>query len=186
MRGTWSAAHGLPLPKKARPDRPLILRRKADGALAIPTLRLGEWFYAFVSREDTWAASCNWFITKEGYVQRNFNKRTEYLHRLVHLRVAYPDDHERGFDTLVLIDHRNRDRLDNMRRNLRPLSQGEQNRNQHRNDRDDVGVIWVEQRQRWQAHIKHQNRTIFVGRFRAKQQAIRARQRKLRELAVPA
>ncbi len=193
-RGTWSVAHRAPalLAKRVRPDRPLVLRRHGDGALALPALRQDEWFYAVVSHEDDWACAWNWFVAKNGYVQRNHNKRTEYLHRLVMVRVLYPEefdaagialgDVELAMESTTTVDHRNRNQLDSTRRNLRMLTQSDQNRNQGRNDRDDVGVTWDAARGRWMAIVKHLGRDHFVGRFRSRHAAIARREQVLRDL----
>lgn len=183
-RGTWSAAHGLPSPKLLRPDRPLVLTRHGDGALALPAYRHGVWFYAVVSRVDAWACSFNWFVAKSGYAQRNHDKRTEYLHRLIMGRVTYPETPELGLEPATTVDHRNRNQLDNTRRNLRLLTPSEQNRNQHRNDRDDIGVTWDAARSRWMAVVKHLGRDHFVGRFRSKHAAIARREQVLRDLTA--
>ncbi len=193
LRGTWQIAHRAPVPKRLRADRPAVLKRRGDGALAIPALRLGEWVYLVVSREDTWAAGWNWFITKSGYAQRNVKApkgsrhggRTEYLHRLVYLRKIYPAEYDAdgialGAEPILepgsgSIDHRNRRTLDNTRRNLALATMSEQVRNQHRNVREDVGVTWDSTRGRWMATIKHLGREHFVGRFRNRHAAIARR-----------
>ncbi len=185
-RGTWSVARRIPplVAKRVRPDRPLILRRHGDGALALPALRLDVWHYAIVSSEDAWACAWNWFVAKNGYAQRNHQSRSEYLHRLIMSRVLYPETPDIGMEPTTTVDHRNRNRLHNTRRNLRMLTPGEQNRNQHRNDREEVGVIWDEERGRYMARIKHNGRDHFVGRFRSRHAAIARRAEVMRQMGL--
>lgn len=183
-RGTWSAAHGLPSPKIVREDRPLVLRRKGDGALALPAYRQGTWFYVIVSRVDEWASAFNWYVAKNGYAQRNFNKRTDYLHRLVMGLVIYPETPELGLEPTTTVDHRNRLKLDNTRRNLRMLTLSDQIRNQEQNDHESVGVSWDAARGRWQARIKHLGREHFIGRFRSRRAAIARRKEILRKMGL--
>ncbi len=185
LRGTWTTTHGVPAPKRPHVDRPEILRRKGDGALAIPAYRLGEWFYVTVSREDAWACGFNWYVSKSGYVQRNFSNRTEYLHRLVHSLAVYGDMFI-GFEMTSTVDHASRNPLENLRRKLRLLTHADQNRNQDRNDRTDAGVVWDESRKRWKARHYLEGKEIHIGRFRNRSVAIAARRSYIEGLTAKA
>lgn len=217
--GSWSPATTAARPKIVREGRPSVLVRDEDAAVAIPAYLRGVWLYTVVSGEDAWACAFNWYVTAEGYVQRNRPKRpdesgrhveagaeerraskrhaeagagerrankhhngTEYLHRVIYSRVLYGD--ERGLEPTTLIDHRDRNPLMNLRENLRIATQAEQNRNQGRNDREDVGVRWDEARNKWLASVKHEGKEVFVGRFVLKKQAIAARARVAAKLGI--
>ncbi len=184
LRGTWSTAHHILVPARARPDRPEVLQRRGDGALAIPAYRRGDWFYVVVSRKDVWACGQNWFVAKSGYVQRNANKRTEYLHRLIQALVLYPSAPETGLEPTTSVDHKNRRKLDCQRRNLVMATPAEQTRNQHRNDRKSVGVTWDPTRRRWYAKLKHNGRDHHIGRFRSRHAAIARRAEVMRKMGL--
>jgi len=189
LHGSWRRFTLAAAPPHAAPDRPVVLQRAGDGALAIPAKRSGEWLYAVVSRQDAWACGRSWFVTPEGYVFRNTTVRSagkrknlqHYLHREV---MALALGVTVGFEPSTTVDHQNRRPLDNRRENLRRATKSEQTRNQTRHLCRDVGVTWDDARGRWVARIKHQGREIFIGRFENAKAAIQARRRKARALGL--
>lgn len=177
-----------------------MLRRQGDGALAIPALDRGRYRYTTVSREDVWACAVNWFVKPDGYVCCNMadpdvvrppnhvgrfrgRERQYYLHRLVHAHRESPENPHRASFVGITIDHKDRNTLLNTRRNLRPAARGLQNRNQTRAPYP--GVNWVEDKQRFMVRVKTEGKTHHVGSFRHLNQALRARERKLRKLGLP-
>lgn len=200
--GTWAPFIG-PLPKlvsKGRPERPPILVRESDGVLLLPVWR-EQWHPCLISPEDAWALGRNWFITPGRYVFCNKpGRKVAYLHRLI----GYAVRHSRvpDLDTFFLprrieVDHNDRNPLNNTRRNL-TLVDGTTNCY----NRDPVlkpegtGVSWDKNRECYYAKIKHEGRTIHIGRFDSQRRAEaavetkrfileRARLRKIQNEEVP-
>lgn len=108
-------------------------------------------------------SSRRWSLSPAGYAVAAYGVK---LHRLI-----------LGAKGKISVDHQNGDRLDNRRANLR-LATTSQNcrnsavprgRNPHR------GISWEEDRQRWHAQIKVDNRTIHLGRYTTVDAALAAR-----------
>ncbi len=77
----------------------------------------------------------------------------------------------------IRVDHKNRNGLDNRRRNLRPAtrSQNQANRGRQRNNKSGFkGVSWDKQKGKWRAVITIGRKQIFVGRFSARKSAANA------------
>ena len=84
-------------------------------------------------------------------------------------------------DPTVQVDHKDRNGLHNYRSNIRVAthSQNMMNRGKQRNNTSgEPGVRWTEER--WRAEIKVNGKGYYLGQFRSKAQAIKAR----REAAV--
>lgn len=76
------------------------------------------------------------------------------------------------------IDHKNRIKNDNTRNNLRFCSQAENTRNiskKKNNKSGFTGVLWKEDKGRWVARITYNNKRIYLGSFKTKEEAIQAR-----------
>jgi hypothetical protein len=76
----------------------------------------------------------------------------------------------------VLVDHRNRETLDNRRANLRfaTQSQNMQNRRKRKNTTSQyIGVCLDKQRGQWEVRINHRGKKIWIGRFRTEIEAAR-------------
>mgnify|MGYP003693895425 CR=1 FL=1 len=79
----------------------------------------------------------------------------------------------------VLIDHRNRNPLDNRKKNLRvaDLSKNGMNARKHRRGRPTSkykGVWWDKSRSKWAAMIRAYKKSILSGRFASEEEAARA------------
>lgn len=76
------------------------------------------------------------------------------------------------------VDHINRDRADNRWCNLREATRSQNSANVaiglHRNTSGLVGVVWDKARQKWRAQIRISGRKTNLGRFDAKEDAVRA------------
>lgn len=106
-----------------------------------------------------------------GYWTICINNKPYLAHRLAWLYVfgSMPKDQ---------IDHINWDRLDNRIANLREVSNQENHKNkpaQKNNTSGVVGVCWDKSREKWCARIKVSGKTVNLGRFDKKSQAIIAR-----------
>lgn len=111
-----------------------------------------------------------WFVTIHGYAARTLSRdegqKRLYLHRVV--MDAQPGDE---------IDHRNRDRLDCRRENLRAVTHQQNLMNAGLSKASTSGyrgVSWDKSRGLWSAKITHHYRTINIGRFRTAVEAARA------------
>lgn len=107
-------------------------------------------------------SSYTWRLNTEGYARAHtggrFGKKV-LMHRL--LLGLQPGDGIEG-------DHRNRNRLDCQRRNLRvlPRAGNRQNRSPNRNTvSGERGVVWDPMRRKWQARAQVAGRRAWLGRF---------------------
>ena len=76
------------------------------------------------------------------------------------------------------IDHRNRDKLDNRRENLRIATHTINNRNipiKNNNTSGCVGVSWYKERKKWYTTIKTTTKAVFLGYFSNFDDAVRVR-----------
>ena len=104
-----------------------------------------------------------WHIQK-GYVQ---NSKTRYmLHRFV---MNCPDD--------MIVDHINRNKLDNRKSNLRICTNTENNRNMPRrsNVNSKERGVYQSSKSGWVARIKVNAKDIYLGTFKSIEEAIEAR-----------
>ena len=110
-----------------------------------------------------------WHISNKGYVttlDRTTGKRI-LLHRLV----MHPENDE-------VVDHINRDKLDNRKANLRVCTSSDnaKNRGTRKNNVSGVtGVIWNKQASKWQAIINVSGKRKHLGYFTDINEAIRVR-----------
>lgn len=100
-------------------------------------------------------------LNSKGYVEvkRPGEKQRFLLHRLIMLA---PDG--------VLVDHRDLNRTNNMRDNLRLATHQQNNCNTGKSNRDDhssefKGVSFRPDRERWRARIYHNKKCIWLGDF---------------------
>ncbi|HJP68265.1 MAG TPA: HNH endonuclease [Sphingomicrobium sp.] len=115
----------------------------------------------------------NWRLNK-GYAYTTICGYAVRMHQLV---FDCPD----GFIT----DHRNRNKLDNQRRNLRRATHSQNGANQALRA-DNVsgykGVTWNKQMGKWKAQIRNAGARLFLGYFEDAQAAAKAYDVKAREL----
>lgn len=128
---------------------------------------------AIVSLEDVEnVCAFRWRCSLEGYAVRNEGtaQTPSFAHISMHRQVM-------GFPEGVEVDHRNRNRLDNRRTNLRLASNGEQADNASlRSDNKSgyKGVIWHKRDCVWIAYTQHRKRRIQIGRFTSVEEAAEA------------
>lgn len=134
---------------------------------------------AIVDDEDyEWLSRWKWFYGCGGYAGRHFrlNGKHNYLsmHRTI---LEVPPGME--------IDHKNRNRLDNRRENLRVCtrSQNEANRGIFPNNTSGIkGVSWDKVNKKWRAAIVHNCKYIHIGRYGNIEDASAAFEIKAKEL----
>ena len=115
----------------------------------------------------------NWWPTSDGYAARQVGaKRTaNFVHILMHRFVL-------GMPKTGVVDHINRNKLDNRRSNLRLVGTSQ---NMHNtglwatNTSGHKGVSWNRSRNRWRAYIGVGMSRIELGHFTAIDDAIAAR-----------
>lgn len=114
--------------------------------------------YAIVDDEDFERfGHLRWQLTPNGYVRRTQDGQKVYLHRLI-VGLAKGDRRE--------ADHRNLDRLDCRRRNLRITTHAgnSQNLRARKGARSRYrGVSWHRQRGKWRARVEVNGRAKTVG-----------------------
>lgn len=109
-----------------------------------------------------------WHINTQGYVVSGSHNKCTLLHRLI----MQPTD---GYD----IDHINRKPWDNRKSNLRIATRTENNANRppsKNNKSGHTGVYWSKDRKMWCAQITINNKTILLGRYKNKEDAIKKRE----------
>lgn len=108
-----------------------------------------------------------WHLGNNGYIKTFIGGRKNLQCLLMHrLIMNPPDDHE--------VDHINGDKLDNRRENLRIVTRSQNARNLRRHKRFSSrfkGVSWNQSRQRWEAEITIEHRSIYLGSFASEIQA---------------
>lgn len=134
-------------------------------------IKLGSKGYAVISDQDyEMVTERSWHKSKRGYAvndsNRNGNRKVIYLHQFI---LGKKD----GFE----IDHKNGDKLDNRRENLRYLTRSHNAINSKpRNSYSGVtGVTWFSRDQKWRAHIMINGKQIHLGYFEDKAEAVLAR-----------
>lgn len=71
------------------------------------------------------------------------------------------------------VDHKNRNVLDNRRQNLRIVTRQQNNLNRYFSE--NVGLYFLDKKRKWRATIKLNNKTIYLGCYKNKDDAIKAR-----------
>ena len=106
----------------------------------------------------------NWYISNHGYVRRTTNDKT-YLHRFL----MKPNENE-------IVDHKNRNKLDNTRENLRICKSSENCRN-----RTKKKAIW-KSKQGWKFEITKDGKSSYFGSYSNKDDAMIMYNRKIKEI----
>lgn len=136
----------------------------------------GNYFYeipltknksALVSEEDLPLVEGNkWHYTNTGYAGRRKNGKIELMHRVIL-------DAKEG----EVVDHINRDRLDNRRGNIRIADYTINAINrppQPQNTSGYKGVSWDKEKQKWHAYINKDRKRFHLGYFSDKESAAEA------------
>jgi hypothetical protein len=109
-----------------------------------------------------------WCARHLDYVCTTIDGKKTTMHRMI---MNCPDD--------LVVDHINRNPLDNRKENLRICTQGENSRNKSRvglgkNSR--MGVSYRSDREKWRAYITVDDKQISLGNFLTEDEAIHARE----------
>lgn len=104
-----------------------------------------------------------WSVNVHGYAQRS---RGELLHLCIF-----------GRRDRMVVDHVNRNRLDNRRSNLRFCTRAQNVVNAKKpvtNTSGFKGVTWDKAKRRWKAQVYHCGKNVFIGNFGSKHEAAAA------------
>jgi len=125
-----------------------------DDDLHAALVLLGGWYYT------------NGYAARVGY--RNGKAHHVFMHQLVAALTGFPANKEP--------DHKNRNKLDNRRQNLRPATKRQQQMNKSSKLHTSIykGVHWAKDRSRWTASIRVDGRKKTIGHFIDERQAARA------------
>lgn len=110
--------------------------------------------------------SYTWHLNNRGYVATRVNGKYHLLHRFL----LQPGPHE-------LVDHINRNKLDNQKSNLRLCNSSQNNHNYSRpknNTSGFKGVHWHKTNKRWTAKITIEGKNKHLGYFKDKVEAAKA------------
>ena len=116
-------------------------------------------------------------VNGRGYLLYNINKKSYRVHRLIFL-------HQHGY-LPPLIDHKDRNKLNNCIENLREasVSQNNHNRTGMESNTGHKGIHWSNSRQFYKAAFTHDKIYHYVGIFSDFQQAVEAYEKKYKEVA---
>lgn len=124
----------------------------------------------FVDLEDFWKVrDVCWHKNEDGYIVGSINGKTTRIHRLI---MDAPDE----FD----VDHKHgrQTRNDNRKYNLRIATRSQNNTNrdtQKNNNSGSAGVYKHSQCNKWTANVWQNNKTIYLGLFDTKEEAVAVR-----------
>lgn len=107
----------------------------------------------------------NWHRTQDGYCSRHTGKNTvELMHRVI----MGLDVGEEG-----IVDHKNGDRLDNRRDNLRVVDTAANNQNKASEGGSSTyrGVAWKEEKEAWVAYAQVDGTQHHVGYYDSEEEA---------------
>jgi hypothetical protein len=145
---------------------PLLTCRLLRYGYTFRKIDLGESYFTIVEPRDYYQIRrfkwCVWGNGSKFYAVRIMvtgpgKTKVMYLHRQI---LNAPKG--------VLVDHRNRDPLDNRRENLRFATQSEnmQNRGKRKNGTSKfIGVWFVKVKGKWESRITHKGKLIYIGSF---------------------
>lgn len=119
-----------------------------------------------VDDEDfTKLSKIRWYLRKNGYI---FNSKLEYIHRVI----LAPNKN-------MVVDHKNHNKLDNRKSNLRICSNLVNLHNlrpglRRTNSSGFRGVHWENRARKWSAIIRENRRSIYLGSFSTAEEASEA------------
>jgi hypothetical protein len=128
-------------------------------------------FYALVDDADynyinrfKWSPNGNGYAISTVGIVLSDNKK---IKRLMHRMILNPNSNEE-------IDHKDQNRLNNQRKNIRIATHNENQRNApaYKNNKSGLkGVSWHGLSRKWAANIKVNGKTIYLGEFLSKEEA---------------
>jgi len=130
-------------------------------------INLGNGLFALIDDDDFDKVSkYNWHLIQNNYAGTSTNKGTLAMHVLIM-------NPPKGF----VIDHKDGDRLDNRKSNLRIVTQAENSRNKlkfMKASSEFKGIHFNNSKQKWIASITYNGNKILLGWFKDEEKAARA------------
>lgn len=132
-------------------------------------IKLTQGKYTIVDDEDFVELSRYKWQHNAKYASRSINVNGEIIKEYMHRRIMKAPNGQN-------IDHKNRNRLDNRKENLRfaTVSQNKANGVKTRGTSKYKGVCWNKISFRWQAGIVHEGKSFYLGLFKDEERAARA------------
>lgn len=109
------------------------------------------------------------------YAATTIKGKIFYMHRMI---ISAPKK--------TFVDHKNQNKLDNRRKNLRFCTNSENNRNKNiskKNTSGHKGVYWSKHAKKWHVQISTDNKILFLGRFKNIEKASNIYNKKAKELS---
>jgi|GEM_PF-218259 len=129
---------------------------------------LSDGSYAYVDAADyEWLSQWKWHLCGSGYPSRWENRRRVFMHR----EIMKPP---RG----MLVDHKDGNRANNCRFNLRNCTHAENARNRRKysgSDSNFKGVYWDRRKHKWYINCRYKGRNHRLGYFAAGEEVTAAR-----------
>ena len=113
-----------------------------------------------------------WFESEQGYARTDIGDGFGYMFFHSYVLNMFPTEE-------LICDHKNRNRLDNRRKNLRLITVSENNANQktYKNNKSGhAGVYHHPSSNKWIAYIGYQNKNISLGSYETYEDAVAARE----------
>jgi hypothetical protein len=153
-----------PIGRVCRNYRPRPAEPKGEAVKKIP---LGDGLEAYVDAADfEWLSQWTWHARNGGYAIRWEKGKCILMHR----QITQPPEG-------MIVDHLNRNKLDNTRGNLRVSTHQEnaQNRGKRRNTSSRFkGVSYNRRHRKWCADLRYQGKGVYLGYFDIEEDAARA------------
>jgi hypothetical protein len=131
--------------------------------------------YAYVDAADyEWLSRWNWYVCSAGYASRREDGETIFMHR----EIMRPP---KG----MVVDHKDGNKSNNCRSNLRVCTRGDNQRNQRKQSRGTSrfkGVCCDKRDRKWRAQYGYRGQHYTIGRFDTELEAARAYDRMAVEL----
>lgn len=129
-------------------------------------LKLISGHYTLIDNDDYWyLKQYRWTISKQGYVRavkmKNYKQKTVLMHRII----MCPEDGQ-------VVDHANRNPLDNRKSNLRLASKGQNSVNKPKvkgHKSKYKGVTFSHGK--WRAFLTKDNKYVHIGTYKTEQEA---------------
>lgn len=148
-------------------------KSKAPGG-DVRQIPVGDGCYAYVDAADyEWLSQWTWHL-QNGYAVRRKKRKTIYMHREI---MQTPQG--------MIVDHKNRNKLDNTRDNLRNCTYAENTANQTRRRGTSsrfLGVSYKKDHKKWCAQFPQNGRSRCIGYFTDEVDAARAYDRRAVEM----
>jgi len=150
-----------------------LLREMRKAGNKVTKIRLTRGLFSIVDDIDSDLARFKWCAVKAGryppffyYAQRRKGRNLVFLHQVIAARINIEGE----------ADHRDRDGLNNQRRNLRPATRSQNTANQRMRVDNTTGFRGIAPwNGRWRAHVTVNRKQKHLGMFDTPEEAARAR-----------